>query len=163
MADKSNNSASQYVNKTFNRKKTKVNKDSLKNQNQTLDDVLLNSEIRARDTILDLYRDESKNDGELKKSFAKKLLWVLIIQIVLAYVIFILIGFKILKFSEFTVNLFISGTLLETFGLVNIILKYLFSHDLKQLLLTILNKNNLKSNSKFKYNSISRDDNKIIK
>lgn len=134
---KNNKDTNQYVMDVFNQGTKKVNEDLLKGKSSS-ETILLNSDLKIRETILHLYEFESKNDSKLKKTFAIIILIILIGQLIITYTIFILIGLKILKFSELTINILISATLLETYGLINVILKYLFNHDLKQLLLNIL-------------------------
>ena len=41
--------------------------------------------------------------------------------------IFVLIGAKLLHFSDFVINLFMGGTLAEVFGIVLVMARYLFS------------------------------------
>lgn len=40
---------------------------------------------------------------------------------------FVLIGAKLLHFSDFVINLFMGGTLAEVFGIVLVMARYLFS------------------------------------
>lgn len=66
-------------------------------------------------------------DTELKKTFATSFIRVLKIQLILMNII---IGFKWLEFGDLVVNLFMTGTLAEVFGIVMVMTRYLFSkHD----------------------------------
>ena len=53
-------------------------------------------------------------------------------------VIFILRGVNVLIFEDTTFNIFITATIAEIFSLVTIIVKYLFTDNLSQLLSNIL-------------------------
>ncbi|EAQ4377918.1 hypothetical protein R5S71_003810 [Salmonella enterica] len=69
-------------------------------------------------------------DTELKKTFATSFIRVLKIQLILMNIIFVFIGFKWLEFGDLVVNLFMTGTLAEVFGIVMVMTRYLFSkHD----------------------------------
>lgn len=73
---------------------------------------------------------ENKNkkaDIRLKKRFAHYFKVTLAIQLITMNIIFILVGIGILKFSDYTINLYMTGTLIEIFGIVLIMVKYLFS------------------------------------
>lgn len=70
-----------------------------------------NAHLRAKTRDLEA-------DTELKKSFAKSFIRVLSIQLILMNIIFICIGIKWLEFDDLVVNLFMTGTLAEVFGIV---------------------------------------------
>lgn len=88
----------------------------------------------AQDAPTDVERNRShklKNDNletdiNLKKSYAYWLIGVMIGQLLIMNTVFILVGTELIKYSEYILHLYISGTLLELFGLVLIITKYLF-------------------------------------
>lgn len=79
-----------------------------------------NAHLRAKTRDLEA-------DTELKKSFAKSFIRVLSIQLILMNIIFICIGIKWLEFDDLVVNLFMTGTLAEVFGIVMVMTQYLFS------------------------------------
>lgn len=56
--------------------------------------------------------------------------------------IFILKGFSILNFADTTFNLFITATIAEVFTLVTIIVRYLFTDNLTELLKKLLSDEN---------------------
>jgi hypothetical protein len=95
-------------------------------------EILVSNE--AQDAPTDVERNRShklKNDNletdiNLKKSYAYWLIGVMIGQLLIMNTVFILVGKELIKYSEYILHLYISGTLLELFGLVLIITKYLF-------------------------------------
>ena len=68
-----------------------------------------------------------KTDTKLKKMFARWFIGILIGQLLVMNGIFVLIGAKLLHFSDFVINLFMGGTLAEVFGIVLVMARYLFS------------------------------------
>lgn len=68
-----------------------------------------------------------KADIRLKKRFAHYFKVTLATQLITMNIIFIFVGFGILKFSDYTINLYMTGTLIEIFGIVCIMVRYLFS------------------------------------
>lgn len=84
------------------------------------------------------YGEISKEDNDLKKKYAKKLLRILVIQLIVLDILFILVGAGKLNFSDTTFNLFITAGIAEIFTLVTIIVKYLFSDNLTKLMTIIL-------------------------
>ena len=97
--------------------------------------------------IVDLFSKNIENDLELRKQYAKILIIMLGIMLISLILIFLLVGFGKLKYSDFAFNLFITGGMAEVFFLVRIIVKYLFNDNLKEAL-TIM----IKYNNQFKYN-----------
>ncbi len=67
-----------------------------------------------------------KTDRDLRISYANFWKKVLVVQLIVTNGIFILVGCGYLIFEEWTLRLFVSGTLLEIFGIVIIITRYLF-------------------------------------
>lgn len=88
--------------------------------------------------IADIFTDRSKNDNKLKEKYSKILIIILSIQLLIMNVIFILRGANKLNFDDTTFNIFITATIAEVFSLVTIIVKYLFTDNLTQLLSNIL-------------------------
>lgn len=56
---------------------------------------------------------------------------------------FILCGFGILKYSDFTLQLFTGATIIEFLTIINIIVKYLFQDNIGKTLKDILEKNKI--------------------
>lgn len=73
-----------------------------------------------------LKNDDFEADIDLKKKYAKWLIGVMIVQLLIMNLVFALVGFKMMEYNDFILHLYISGTLLELFGLVLVITKYLF-------------------------------------
>lgn len=96
----------------------------------------------ANNKIVDLYSKNATKDRELKDKYAKYLIKILICQLVATYIIFGLTGKGILIYDKFVLDIFISGSLLETFAIVKIIVENLFSNNLNDSLNIILKNSN---------------------
>lgn len=96
----------------------------------------------ANNKIVDLYSKNAAKDRELKDKYAKSLIKVLVVQLIVTYIIFGLAGTGILKYDKFVLNIFISGSLLETFAIVKIIVENLFNNNLNDSLNIILRNSN---------------------
>lgn len=108
----------------------------------TIDEV--NKKWNTNDKITNLFAIKIEKDTELKGTYAKILIGILIFQLVVLNVLFVLKGCGALHFSDTTFNIFITGGIAEIFILVRTIVKYLFSDDLTELLKIILKANNYK-------------------
>ena len=82
----------------------------------------------------------------LRKKYAYWLIAIFILQLILFNIIFILIGCGILQYSERSLNIFISGSVIEIISLITIVTKHLFSDQLSQSLKDILEKNKVNKN-----------------
>jgi hypothetical protein len=67
-----------------------------------------------------------KDELTLKRHYGYGLIVILIVQLLIMNVVFVAAGMKLLSFSEYVLHLYMGGTLLEIFGLVLIVTKYLF-------------------------------------
>lgn len=65
-------------------------------------------------------------DRELKKRYANWFIWILIVQLFFMNFIFIAVGFGGLKFDKWTLELYVTSTILEVFGVVVVITQNLF-------------------------------------
>lgn len=74
----------------------------------------------------DIENQSAKEDITLKRRYGNGLLIALAIQLFIMNVIFALVGFSILKYEEWALHLYVTGTLLEIFALVLVVTKYLF-------------------------------------
>jgi hypothetical protein len=63
---------------------------------------------------------------DLRTKYANKLFWLLSIEIGALFIIIIFIGLKWIHLEEWTINIFASAVLLQSFGLVKVIVKNLF-------------------------------------
>lgn len=102
----------------------------------------------ANNKIVDLYSKNASKDRELKDKYARTLIKILIAQLIVTYIIFGLAGASILKYDKFVLDIFISGSLLETFAIVKIIVENLFNNNLNDSLNIILKNSNSKENKK---------------
>ena len=109
------------------------------------------------DKILELFISNIEKDQKLKEKYAIILIIVLAIQLVALIVIFILKGCEVLKYSDSTFNLFITGGIAEVFVLVRLIVKYLFKDNLTNALNIILKNNNYIKNMNHKKNEKTSD------
>lgn len=98
----------------------------------------------ANNKIVDLYYKNAENDRKLKEKYGFWFIAILAFQLVCLYVILFLVGLGILTYSDTTLNIFISGGLIETFAVIKVIITYLFNDNLSNSIKTILenNKNN---------------------
>ncbi len=78
------------------------------------------------DPLIEEKVKDLKTDRELKKSYAKWFIFILVGQLLSMNIIFISVGFGYLKFDEWSLNLYMGGTLAEVFGVIIVITKSLF-------------------------------------
>lgn len=117
---------------------------SIKAEPQTIDEVA--SKWQMNNKIVDMFSDKMKQDTDLKKKYANWLVKILIIQLVLLNIWFFLKGKGELEFSDITFNIFVSGGIAEVFLLVRVIVKYLFSDNLSELLKMVIRTSNMSNN-----------------
>jgi hypothetical protein len=67
------------------------------------------------------------SDRALKRTYAFRFIWILVAQLVVMNLIFIGTGLGWFNFNEWALNLYMTGTLAEVFGVVMVITKNLFS------------------------------------
>ncbi len=94
--------------------------------------------------IVNLFEDNIEEDRKLRKLYAKILIGILIIELVILNIIFICVGTGALTYSESVLNIFITGGIAEIFLLIKMIVEYLFKDHLTDALKIILEKNNTK-------------------
>lgn len=63
----------------------------------------------------------------LRKWYARWFLGILAGQLIAVYLLFVLVGSEVLEIAPRTLEILIGGTLAETFGIVFVIVRYLFS------------------------------------
>jgi len=93
---------------------------------------------------IDTFCNVIEEDTHLKKTYAKVLIFMLAMELLVINGIFIFIGIGWLNYTEVVLNIFIGATLLEILGLVTIIVNYLFKDNITKALNNILvnNKSN---------------------
>lgn len=84
------------------------------------------SKTTPTDPLISEKVEDSKADRELKKSYASWFIKILIGQLVVMNILFFCVGFKWLSFDEWSLNLYMGGTLAEVFGVILVITKNLF-------------------------------------
>lgn len=142
----------EIVIKMFNSKKEITD---VKEQEETKPIDEATKKWNTNDRITNLFANKIEKDTELKGTYAKILIGILIFQLVILNILFILKGCGKLKFADSTFNIFITGGIAEIFVLVRTIVKYLFNDDLTELLKIILKANNYK----FKENNENKNKN----
>lgn len=70
--------------------------------------------------------EDARSDRELKKSYAKWFIWILVAQLLIMNFAFYGVGFGWLKYEKWTLDLYMGGTLAEVFGVILVITKNLF-------------------------------------
>lgn len=108
----------------------------------------LSKKWNMNDRIIELFAKNMSKDQILKERYAIILIIILGIQLIALVTIFILKGCNVLKYSDSSFNLFISGGIAEVFILVRVIVKYLFKDNLTDSLNIILKMNNKKYTNK---------------
>jgi len=84
------------------------------------------SKTAPADPLLEQKIADAKSDRELKEKYASIFVLVLIFQLGVMNIVFILSGYHILSFERWTLDLYMSGTLAQVFGIVLVIIKNLF-------------------------------------
>lgn len=107
--------------------------------------------------IIELFANNIEKDQQLKEKYAVILIIILSIQLMALIIIFVFKGLSILKYSDTTFNIFVSGGIAEVFVLVKVIVKYLFKDNLTEALKIIIENNN-KPKYKTKNNKNSKSD-----
>lgn len=79
---------------------------------------------QAKKTAIEL--QSKKDDVNSKKRYAMWIPLVLAVQLIIANAVFIAYGLGWLKYRSVDLNLYVTGTLLEIFALILIVVKYLF-------------------------------------
>lgn len=96
-------------------------------KSQSVDTIKNNFKLQNK--VVNAHCDNITSDIKIKKTYSTILLIMLAIQFVILDGIFIFAGIGILKYSDVSLNLFITAGLIELIGLVTIIVKYLFKDN----------------------------------
>ena len=109
--------------------------------NKYLDDILENlrslqndqpvageskTTIQDLDPLIHQEIQNSEQDRDLKKMYATRFMWILVVQLVVMNIMFFLVGCKLLTFGDLVLDIYITGTLAQVFGVVLVITKNLF-------------------------------------
>lgn len=92
-----------------------------------------NENIRIQ-TVLDVWRRQQDAERQLRKTYAGCFMWFLGAQLVVLNVIFALIGFGIVKYRQWTVNIFIISVFGEIISTIAIIVRNLFKTTGKEMI-----------------------------
>lgn len=112
---------------------------SEKIQTESIDEAT--ERLKLDSEAIHSYTANVEADIELKKKYATWFIVIFVIQLLAFNVIFILVGARVLKFTENTLNIFIVGGFAEIISLITIIIKYLFRDNFSKSLSDILEKN----------------------
>lgn len=123
---------------------------STKSEPQTVDEIANKWQINNK--IMNLFADKIGEDTKLKSRYARWLIIILAIQLGVLNLWFLLKGIGIINFANSTFNIFITGGIAEVFLLVRVIVKYLFSDNLSELLKLVIRTSNMNNNDKFNKN-----------
>ena len=125
---------------TFFNKKNEILDYEAETDSKSIDEVTEKWNMNRR--ILRIYEKGMEEDQDLRKTYAKILIGILIFTLIVLIVVFILRGADVLKYSDTTFNIFVTGGIAEVFLLIKTIVKYLFKDNLTQPLNIILENNN---------------------
>lgn len=70
---------------------------------------------------------------ELKKTLSNRIFWLLLCEIIVAFVLVIMSGFKLIQLEQWLIALIFNVVIFQTFGLVYIIVKNVFPSEDKIL------------------------------
>lgn len=86
---------------------------------------------KPEDPLLQQTINDKTQDRALKKLYGQWFIGILIGQLVVMNLIFIGAGFKWITYDQWQLDLYMTGTLLEVFGIVLVITKNLFPNGEK--------------------------------
>lgn len=124
-----------------------TNKESFENINSQLKIIFSNNNKKFKekiepssleDIINNIYNKNANTDRKTKSIYAYVLLGMLCFQTIATTAIFVCKGLNILKYSDSTFNIYISGTMIQIVLLVEIIVKYLFTDNLSAIIKNML-------------------------
>lgn len=91
--------------------------------------------------VIHTFTDGIKGDKSLKKGYAITLIVIFIVQLAVFNIVFILCGCGKLSYNTTTLNIYITGGIVEVVALIKIIVSYLFKDNMTESLKSILEKN----------------------
>lgn len=84
--------------------------------------------------------ENAKDDRDLKKQYAFWLLFAFWAQLIIFNLFFMGAGINVYNFDSSTLNLYVTGGIIEIIALIKIIISYLFQDNLTESLKSILDK-----------------------
>jgi hypothetical protein len=107
-------------------------------ENKDIKTLIADRKWKVYEKIVDSFNERTDKDNVIKDKYSKWLFVILVIQLVALDLVFFLKGMKKLDLSDNTLNIFITASIAEIFALVTIIVRYLFTDKLTNLLGKIL-------------------------
>lgn len=104
-----------------------VTKTYISEKTQSVDTIKNNFKLQNK--VVSTHCDNITSDISIKKVYSTILLIILAVQFIVLDSIFVFVGLGSLKYSDISLNLFVTGGLIELIGLVTIIVKYLFKDN----------------------------------
>lgn len=104
-----------------------VTKTYISEKTQSVDTIKNNFKLQNK--VVSAHCDNITSDISIKRVYSTILLIILAVQFIVLDLIFIFVGKGCLKYSDSSLNLFVTGGLLELIGLVTIIVRYLFKDN----------------------------------
>ena len=107
-------------------------------ESKDINTLIADRKWKVYEKIVDSFNERTDKDNVIKDKYSKWLFIILVIQLISLDLVFFLKGIKILDLSDNTLNIFITASIAEVFALVTIIVRYLFTDKLTNLLGKIL-------------------------
>ena len=85
-------------------------------------------------TLVQTWEHQQREERELRRDYASRLLWMWVVQALVVNLAFVLIGLRILVVDQWVANAFILSVFAELVGMVLIVMRYLFPKDGDSLL-----------------------------
>lgn len=108
----------------------------------------IQEELKTHKEVRNAFITNARTDTILKRVYGGVLLAMLTIQLIAINVIFILGGCEVLKYSDSTFDIFITGALIEVAIIVKIVVKYLFADNISDVFKNSMNHNHSLPNNK---------------
>lgn len=123
-------------NENINVKQVQSTKEEI--ESKDIKTLIADRKWKIYEKIVDSFNERTDKDNVIKDKYSKWLFVILVIQLVALDLVFFLKGMHVLDLSDSTLNIFITASIAEIFALVTIIVNYLFTDKLTNLLGKIL-------------------------
>lgn len=123
-------------NENINVKQVQSTKEEI--ESKDIKTLIADRKWKVYEKIVDSFNERTDKDNVIKDKYSKWLFVILVIQLVALDLVFFLKGMHVLDLSDSTLNIFITASIAEIFALVTIIVNYLFTDKLTNLLGKIL-------------------------
>jgi len=81
---------------------------------------------RKSQAVIDAWERQAHEERALRRAYATWLMWAVTVQVLVANVIFFLIGFEVLSVAEWVASVFFAAVFAEVSGLAWLVVRYLF-------------------------------------